>query len=112
MEALALRDSFRALERRLNVLGPFPKWPVAPPDLARAKTLFATDCAGCHGTTGVGDGWAAATLRPPPENFLLSDTANPMSPWRAFVSIRWGVHDSSLPAFETLADGNAWSLAF
>ena len=111
-EALKLRDSFRALERKLDGVGRFPRWPSAPPDLARAKALFSTDCALCHGRNGDGGGPAAGTFKPPPENFLLSDTANPMSPWRAFVSIRWGVHDSPMPAFETLTDGDAWSLAF
>lgn len=111
-KALLLRDTFRALERKLDETDHFPLGPGTRPDLARGKALFATDCAPCHGHTGAGDGPAAATLKPRPENFLLSDTANPMSPWRAFVSIRWGVYDSMMPAFETLTDRDAWSLAF
>lgn len=37
--------------------------------LAEAKTMYATRCASCHGTTGIGDGVAAAALKPKPRNF-------------------------------------------
>lgn len=43
---------------------------VANPDiLAKGKAAFMINCASCHGTTGHGDGSAAAALNPKPRNF-------------------------------------------
>jgi cytochrome c553 len=36
---------------------------------AEAQQLFATVCATCHGPSGAGDGPAAASLTPPPQNY-------------------------------------------
>ncbi|HEY3997254.1 MAG TPA: cytochrome c [Candidatus Xenobia bacterium] len=43
--------------------------PTANADVAAGKALFATNCAGCHGATGKGDGSAGADLDPKPRNF-------------------------------------------
>ena len=44
------------------------------PDLvAKGKTLFATNCAACHGVSGHGDGAAAAALNPKPRNFTSAE---------------------------------------
>ena len=40
-----------------------------PEKIAKGKTLFETNCSGCHGTEGKGDGVAGKTLNPPPRNF-------------------------------------------
>ena len=42
---------------------------VSPAAAAEAATLFATRCSPCHGTSGAGDGAAAAALNPRPRNF-------------------------------------------
>ena len=47
--------------------GEYPSLPAAA-DLERGKTLFAADCATCHGPSGRGDGPAAAALVPRPSN--------------------------------------------
>jgi len=41
-------------------------------DLERAKGLYASRCAFCHGSAGKGDGPAGAALKPPPTNFADS----------------------------------------
>lgn len=46
---------------------------------AEAATLFAQRCAMCHGTSGLGDGVAAANLNPKPRNY--TDAA-----WQASVT--------------------------
>lgn len=38
-------------------------------DAKAGKTVFAQNCATCHGATGKGDGAAAAALNPKPANF-------------------------------------------
>ncbi len=40
-----------------------------PELIARGKSAFAINCASCHGTSGHGDGPAAAALNPKPRNF-------------------------------------------
>ncbi|MCC6784853.1 MAG: c-type cytochrome [Planctomycetes bacterium] len=47
--------------------------------MKEAKTRFTTVCASCHGTTGMGDGVAAAALNPKPRSY--SDQA-----WQASVT--------------------------
>ncbi|MBK7865286.1 MAG: cytochrome c [Archangiaceae bacterium] len=112
VEALELRETFRKLERLLNAAGGFPRAPATTPDLQRAATLFSTTCAVCHGATGGGDGPTAAQLSPRPESFLSDDVVNPMSPWRAFVAITWGVHGTAMVGFNALSEAERWSLAF
>ncbi len=40
-----------------------------PPDRARGKAVYDRHCQNCHGSTGRGDGPAAASLNVPPTNF-------------------------------------------
>ena len=40
-----------------------------PELIAKGKTLFAVNCASCHGVAGFGDGPAAAALNPKPRNY-------------------------------------------
>lgn len=46
-----------------------PSVAITAADRAEAETLFTTRCAACHGTTGRGDGPAAAGLNPKPRNY-------------------------------------------
>jgi high-affinity iron transporter len=112
VEALELRDTFRRLESLLNKVGGYPRTPARLPDLQRAAKLFSANCAVCHGPNGGGDGPAAAPLVPKPESFLSSDVANPMSPWRAYVAVTWGVRGTAMVGFSALSDAERWSLAF
>lgn len=41
-----------------------------PPDRARGKAVYERHCQNCHGSSGRGDGPAAASLKVPPTNFL------------------------------------------
>jgi len=41
----------------------------SPELIAKGKNLFAVNCASCHGTTGQGNGPAAAALNPKPRDF-------------------------------------------
>lgn len=66
--------------------------------VARGRTTFLANCAACHGTTGKGDGPAAASLNPPPVDF----TSPLHRQHKAEDLILWvtqGIPGSAMPAF-------------
>ncbi len=101
--AISLRPSFLSLRAKLEKLARFPLAPASAPSLAQGKALYAAACAACHGADG-------SKLKQ--ESFQSSDTMNPMSPWRGYVAITWGVWGTAMPAFETLNGEERWAIAF
>ncbi|MFP5383623.1 MAG: c-type cytochrome, partial [Gammaproteobacteria bacterium] len=69
----------RDLGGQLLVAYPVPQAPARIPDVARGGSLYATQCAGCHGATGAGDGPLAAHMTPPPIAFTDKARANERS---------------------------------
>lgn len=86
--------------------------PATAPDLAEGERVFGKTCATCHGATGAGDGPAAAALNPRPASFRSSAVMEPLSPFRAYSAIRFGVKGTAMPSFETLEESQRWALAF
>lgn len=86
--------------------------PRAVPDLARADTLYASQCSSCHGLTGHADGPAAAALTPPPVAFADAARARERSTFALYQVISQGVAGTAMPAFTTLSDEERWALAF
>ena len=39
--------------------------------MARAKSIYDSNCSMCHGEKGYGDGMSASAFNPPPRNFHL-----------------------------------------
>ena len=82
------------------ILSPF-SLSYAKGDAGKGKTVFANNCATCHGVKGAGDGIAASSLNPKPANFAKgkfkygSDDASlkktikngkgSMPPWKAVL---------------------------
>lgn len=80
-----------------------------PANLAAGKATFQANCMICHGTTGRGDGLAAAGLNPKPANFTDAARMSASNEARQFKTIRGGGASTGLsaamPAFEeTLSD--------
>ena len=66
--------------------------------LQSGASLFAANCAGCHGAGGRGDGPAAAALLPRPANLTTAQLAPPR-----VSEVLWsGVHGSSMPSWREL----------
>lgn len=82
------------------------------PDISRAETLYAQQCAACHGATGNGDGPAAASLTPPPIAFTDAQRASQRSPLSLYQVISQGLNGTSMTNFGHLSDDDRWSLAF
>jgi high-affinity iron transporter len=91
---------------------PVPLAPSAPPDLARGASLYATQCAGCHGATGHGDGPLAAQLTPPPVNFTNVERASERSLFGLYQVVTQGLDGTSMPGFASLPESDRWALAF
>ncbi|HUL57521.1 MAG TPA: cytochrome c/FTR1 family iron permease [Usitatibacter sp.] len=88
---------------------------VAPrhaPDVARGATLFATQCATCHGATGHGDGPAAKGMDPPPADFLDREHMGKRSAFGIFNTVTLGVQGTPMRAFGELSEDDRWALAF
>ena len=80
----------------------------------RGAAVYETNCASCHGKTGVGDGEAGRTLSPPPGN-LAWLAQMPMVEWDPFMY--WTVAEggtqfgSAMPAFkDSLSKDDIWAV--
>ena len=86
--------------------------PARWPDLDEGRALYQRACAACHGTTGHGDGPAAAAIRPPPADFHDAGRMRTLAPFHAFNTIRLGVSGTAMPSYGSLRDDETWALAF
>lgn len=91
---------------------PVPLAPSASPDLARGTALYATQCSGCHGAMGRGDGPLAANLTPKPVNFTDATRARERSVFGLYQVVTQGLDGTSMPSFAALPDADRWALAF
>lgn len=73
-------------------------------------SLFAANCATCHGESGLGDGPAAASLDHQPAN-LTEDHVQELSDGALFYIITNGRPDTPMPAWEDLLDAEQrWNI--
>jgi putative copper resistance protein D len=83
--------------------------PYATDAVARGAARFASECAGCHGEEGRGDGPLAASLPTKPAN--LAEHAMHHPPGNLFWWIAHGIEGTPMPAFAPrLADREIWEL--
>lgn len=116
VERKAAGTEVAALAHRANALllaaYPIPVAPKTLPDLDRGRTLYATQCAACHGAAGRGDGELAAKLEPPPIAFTDAERARARSLMALYQVISQGVEGTSMASFAALPEADRWSLAF
>ena len=86
--------------------------PRQTPDLQEAATLYAAQCAACHGASGAGDGAAGVKLDPAPIAFTDALRAAQRSPLALYEAISHGVSGTAMPAFAQLSDAQRWALGF
>ena len=102
----------RALGGSLLEAYPVPLAPRNLPDLSRASTLFAQNCASCHGASGSSPPAASMTLEPPPIDFTDADRARQRSIFGLYQVITQGLEGTSMPSFAALPQADRWALAF
>jgi cytochrome c oxidase cbb3-type subunit 2 len=94
------------------------KPPVTPEFVARGKTLYAQNCASCHGEKGDGKGICSAFLIPSPRNFTtahyrLRSTPTGSLPTDAdlFRAVSLGLAGTPMPPWKWLLDEtDRWAL--
>ncbi|MEP7175103.1 MAG: cytochrome c/FTR1 family iron permease [Gemmatimonadales bacterium] len=98
------------LTRRLGVT--LDELPAQTPSLARGAEVYQTNCAGCHGAVGRGDGPQAAGLDPAPANLADGAALRDVSPLDYFRRIGIGTVGTAMPAFEgRLSAEDRWAAA-
>lgn len=84
----------------------------ATPALAdKGKTIFSVNCASCHGTTGKGDGPAAAALNPKPRDFTAGYWRYGGGVARIVQTITNGSPGTAMPPFPGIPVEDRFALA-
>ncbi|MEK9280830.1 MULTISPECIES: cytochrome c/FTR1 family iron permease [unclassified Bradyrhizobium] len=91
---------------------PVPLAPNKVPDFARGATLFAQNCATCHGEAGDGHGPDAVKLDTPPIAFTDAERARQRSVFALYQVITQGLDGTAMSSFDSLPTDDRWALAF
>lgn len=86
--------------------------PRTRPELERARAVYASQCAACHGAAGHGDGQLAAGMEPAPTDFHDAARARERSLFGLYNTITLGVEGTPMPGFSHVTDAERWALAF
>jgi mono/diheme cytochrome c family protein len=84
--------------------------PSTAPDLKSGETIYARECAACHGPTGLGDGELAANLEVPPSPLGDPDFARPAVPAVWYDVVTQGRMDRFMPPFASLDAAERWDV--
>jgi len=100
------------IRQELLAISPALKLPSRLLPQAQVDTLFAENCAACHGPAGKGDGPLAKNFSPQPTDFTEIERAQNRSLLGLYDAISAGLDDTAMRAFTELSDQQRWSLAF
>lgn len=101
----------KSLANHLVAAYPIPLSPTAAPDAKLGESVYAANCASCHGVTGKRDGPAAASLNPKPIAFADKDRARQRSVLALYQIVSQGLPGTAMPAFGQLSDADRWAVA-
>ena len=80
-------------------------------DLAGGRAVYEARCASCHGTRGLGDGPAAAGIRPAPPAIGDAGTMRGVTPAQFYRVISTGVAGTAMPSWGgTLTPQQRWNV--
>ena len=79
-------------------------------DAAKGKTIFAAQCAMCHGNEGKGDGAAGAALTPKPRNFADKALMSKKTDDDLFKIVTKGSPNTGMAPYEKmLSEDDRWN---
>jgi high-affinity iron transporter len=84
--------------------------PDQPPAPGRGVVLYAAMCADCHGKDGRAETPRKKEMEVPPASFFDDEIMGPLSPYRAYEIMSFGVGD--MPSFELVPVEDRWALAY
>jgi high-affinity iron transporter len=111
-DADVVKTQARGVADELLAAYPVASAPTGTPDVAHGAALYASQCTGCHGATGHGDGPAGASLTPTPADFTDLERADGRSLLALYEAITHGVPGTAMASFATMSDTDRWDLAF
>lgn len=85
--------------------------PVLSADTETGASLFAANCATCHGPQGQGDGPAGAALDPRPADLTKRPYKYGCCARMIGKTLKSGVHGTAMPSFASLTDDQRAKLA-
>ncbi|HKV46059.1 MAG TPA: cytochrome c [bacterium] len=87
-------------------------YPPTAESIAIGKRVYRTYCQACHGLEGRGDGPGAATLYPPPTDFMIHFASGHTHPdGRLYLWITDGMGGTGMPGFKhRLSDAERWDV--
>lgn len=108
----AVARQARQLGARLAVAYEVSQAPVITPDPARGASLYAQNCAICHGDSGAGDGPAAVGLEPAPANLRSLERLDQLSLFDLYNTLGLGIEGTEMPSFaDQLDERQRWDVA-
>lgn len=88
-----------------------PLFPASAPDLANGASIFASECAPCHGDKGLGDGPMSDQLSVPVAALGLATVAQKASPAAWYSIVTQGNMARMMPPFsQKLSDQDRWDV--
>ena len=85
-------------------------YPPTQASLTLGERVYRARCQGCHGVDGYGNGPAAATLYPPPTDFVVHfASGHTHTDGRLYYWITEGIAGTAMPAFrDRLSEAERW----
>ena len=106
-------DIAQNLARSIALAFKVPMSPSDHPVLAQGHHVYHHYCAGCHGSTGKGDGPAGTHLAPPPKSFSDQAVMEHSSPFKFFNITMTGVKGTGMGSYrDLLSQGDLWSVSY
>jgi high-affinity iron transporter len=111
-DADLVKTQARGIADELLAAYPVASAPSRTPDVRHGAALYASQCTGCHGASGRGDGPAGASLAPSPADFTDVERADGRNLLALYEAITHGVPGTAMASFANLSDADRWDLAF
>ena len=96
---------------RYEIIQQWEPRPVGKLVEGRGRELFTQHCAGCHGSSGKGDGELARVWLKPPANLVEGSFAYSLDSDQIERIVKFGVPGTDMPGHESLSDDEIVSLA-